>query len=113
VLLDEIDHMPKRHQAALRPIMEESAAAGECNFVLIANNRTKIDNAVRSCCAVVDLFYSDPADREVIVAGYRRRAREITEMEGVEIDADVIEHWLQEHDRDFRRALNEVQAMVR
>jgi DNA polymerase III delta prime subunit len=112
VVLDEADHMAKKLQAALRPTMEESAAIGECNFTVIASNGTKIDNAVRSCCAVVDFSYSDPAEREVILAAYRRRVREITEVEGMEIDADVIEHCLQEHGLDFRRILNEIQAKV-
>jgi DNA polymerase III delta prime subunit len=106
VLLDEADHMPKKLQAALRPTMEECAATGECNFALIANNGTKIDNAVRSCCAVVDFSYAAPADRELIMAGYRRRVREIIEMEGLEIDSDVIDQYLQEHGLDFRRVLN-------
>ena len=112
VLLDEADQMPKKLQAALRPAMEESAAIGECNFTVIANNGTKIDNAVRSCCAVIDFSYSAPADREVILAGYRRRVREIIEMEGVEIDSDSIDHCLREHGLDFRRVLNEIQAKV-
>ncbi len=112
VVLDEADHMPKKLQAALRPAMEESAAIGECNFTVIANNGTKIDNAVRSCCAVVDFSYSDPADREVILAEYRRRLREITEMEGLEIDSGAIDHCLREHGVDFRRVLNEIQAKV-
>jgi replication factor C subunit 2/4 len=112
VLLDEADHMPKKLQAALRPTMEECAATGECNFALIANNGTKIDNAVRSCCAVVDFSYSAPVEREVILAAYRRRVREITEMEGVEIDSDAIDQCLQEHGLDFRRILNEIQAKV-
>jgi DNA polymerase III delta prime subunit len=113
VLLDEADHMPKKLQSGLRPIMEECAATGECNFTLIANSGTKIDNVFRPCCAVVDFSNSAPAAREVIVAGYRERVGEIIESEGAEIDSEAIDHCSQEHGLDFRRVLNEIQVKVR
>ena len=54
-MLDEADHIPIKAQAALRGLMEEAAKGGHCDFVLTANDGSKIDPAIRSRCAVFDI----------------------------------------------------------
>ena len=109
VFLDEVDHMLKKAQAALRGIMEEAAAADYSNFILAANDGRKVDAAIRSRCSVFDFSYPDPTERAIITAAFRERIVSIAEAEGLKPDAEMIDRCLKRFGLDFRAVLNEIQ----
>jgi DNA polymerase III delta prime subunit len=109
VFLDEGDHIPAKAQAALRGITEEAAATGHANFIFTANDGNNIDTAIRSRCAVFDFSYPEPADREIIMAGFRDRTVEIFEAEGLEPNGEKIDRLLERYGLDFRAVLNEIE----
>jgi replication factor C small subunit len=110
--LDEADAIPTRVQAALRGIMEDAAEIGECNFTLTANNIDGIDPAIRSRGAVFDFSYSEPREREEIMAGFRKRIGEIFEAERIEPNWKAVDQILQKYGLDFRAALNELEKYI-
>jgi DNA polymerase III delta prime subunit len=112
VFLDETDHIPSRAQAALRGIMEDASANGECTFVLTGNDMGGIDVAVRSRCSMFDFSYPDPVQRQEVMAGFRKRIGEILDAEGIEADWNAIDHILHRHGLDFRAALNELEKYI-
>jgi putative ATPase len=109
ILLDEADHIPTKAQAALRGVMEEAASTGHANFILTANDGTKIDPAIRSRCTVFDWSYAEAAKREIIKSACRERIAQILLAEGFEPDQEVIEQLLDKHFPDLRAILNDIQ----
>lgn len=109
VVLDEADHIPVKAQAALRQIMEEAAATAHCNFILIANDVRKIDDAIRSRCAVFDFSYPDEDERATIQVAFRRRLIAIIEAEGLEPNEEMIDRLFDKFGLDFRAMINEIE----
>lgn len=108
IVLDEADHIPARAQAALRGIMDDAAATAHCTFILTANDGNMIDPAIHSRCRVFDFSYSDPAEREAITSGFRKRIATVLDAENLDADQELIDHILSKHGLDFRAALNEI-----
>jgi len=112
IVLDEADHIPVKAQAALRQIMEEAAANAHCNFIMIANDGTKIDDAIRSRCAVFDFSYPDETERVAIQAAFRGRLIEIIDAEGLEPNHEMIDRLFRKFGLDFRGMINEIEKHV-
>jgi putative ATPase len=66
-LIDEADYLTKEHQAVLRGLIENSSS--NCRFIMTANNRSKITDAIQSRFVCID-FSIPVAQRKEIIDAY-------------------------------------------
>jgi replication factor C small subunit len=112
LVLDEADHIPGKAQAALRGILEEAAQTNHATFILTANDGGKIDQAIRSRCAVFDLSYSTPSDRAQIEPLYQQRLATVLDQEGIRADQATIVAFVERSFPDMRAIFNELQLRI-
>lgn len=100
VLLEEFDHMSIQAQSTLREMMVRFS--DEARFILTANYRHKIIDAIQSRCQSLE-FESIPP------AAATKRIIEILTAEGVEFDVDDVEQLVNRYLPDLRKIINTVQ----
>jgi DNA polymerase III delta prime subunit len=109
VVLEDADRLTIEAQGALLPVMEDYAA--NCGFILTCNDPEKIIPALRSRCTNVD-FTPRPGELGQLRAECHRRMCQILDLEGVEYDPDTVAEIVDRHFPDFRRVINDLQALA-
>ena len=103
VLLDEADYITPNGQAALRGIMETYHTS--CRFILTCNYPQRIIPALHSRCQG---FHIEKLD----VTEFTARIAQICIDEGVEVDLDTLDTYVQATYPDLRKSINLVQQNV-
>lgn len=102
ILLDECDGLTKEAQEALRSPMEESKAV----FILTANNRDAIHDAIVSRCEDYHFGPVGPVDA-------KERMEEVARREGIEMDPQRMHDIAVEANGDMRTALRRMNREYR
>jgi len=103
VLLDEFDFVTPNAQAAFRGIIENFQST--CRFIMTANYPHKISPAIHSRAQG---FHIESLD----INEFTSRIAEICIAEGVEIDLDTVDSYVQATYPDLRKCINMVQQNV-
>ena len=103
VLLDEADYITPNGQAALRGVMEMYASS--CRFILTCNYPQRIIPALHSRCQG---FHIEKLD----VTEFTARIAEIAVTEGIAIDLETLDTYVQATYPDLRKCINLVQQNV-
>lgn len=103
VLLDEADYITPNGQAALRGVMEMYHTC--CRFILTCNYPQKIIPALHSRCQG---FHIEKLD----VTEFTARLATICISEGVEVDLETLDTYVQATYPDLRKCINLVQQNV-
>jgi len=103
VLLDEADYITPNGQAALRGVMEMYHTS--CRFILTCNYPQRIIPALHSRCQG---FHIEKLD----VTEFTARIATICIEEGVEVDLDTLDTYVQASYPDLRKSINLVQQNV-
>ena len=103
VLLDEADYITPNGQAALRGVMEMYHTS--CRFILTCNYPQRIIPALHSRCQG---FHIEKLD----VTEFTARIATICIEEGVELDGETLDTYVQATYPDLRKAINLVQQNV-
>ena len=103
VLLDEADYISPNGQAALRGVMEMYHTS--CRFILTCNYPTRIIPALHSRCQG---FHIEKLD----VNEFTARIAQIGISEGVELDLETLDIYVQSTYPDLRKCINLVQQNV-
>ena len=103
VLLDEADYITPNGQAALRGVMETYHTS--CRFILTCNYPQRIIPALHSRCQG---FHIEKLDTNEFTA----RIATICIEEGVEVDLETLDTYVQATYPDLRKAINLVQQNV-
>jgi replication factor C small subunit len=103
VLLDEADYLSPNAQAALRGVMETYHTT--CRFLLTANYPQRIIPALHSRCQG---FHIEKLD----ITEFTARVAEICVMEGVDLDIETLDTYVQATYPDLRKCINLVQQNV-
>src|SRR6056300_320494 len=103
VLLDEADYITPNGQAALRGVMEMYHTS--CRFILTCNYPQRIIPALHSRCQG---FHIEKLD----VTEFTARIAQICIDEGVEVDLDTLDTYVQASYPDLRKSINLVQQNV-
>lgn len=107
VILDEADFLnPNSVQPALRNFMEEFSS--NCGFILTANFQSKILDALKSRCSVID-FTIPKAERNKMAVQLLKRLAIMLKKEGVPFDQDALAAMVKKWFPDARRIINELQ----
>ena len=104
IILDEADYVTKDGQAAMRGVME--AYASSCRFILTCNHVHMIIPAIQSRCQG---FHIEKLDIQEFTA----RLATICIEEGVAIDLDTLDTYVQASYPDLRKCINLVQQNVK
>lgn len=108
VILDEADHLnPTSTQPALRNFMETFSV--NCSFILTANFKNKILDALQSRCSLVE-FSIPSKEKPKIAAEFLKRCEFILQTEDIKYDKKDLVKILQKHFPDFRRVINELEG---
>ena len=97
IILDEVDELTSKAQAALRRIME--IYYKHCRFILICNYKWKIIDPIQSRCTVFD--FSKISCEEMYP-----RLSYICENEGIDIEEKALQFVAKKSNGDMRTALN-------
>ena len=97
ILLDEADYLTPNAQAALRGVMEKFS--NSCRFLLTCNYPHKIIPAIHSRCQG---FHIEKLDKNEFVA----RVATILLTEGVEMDLDILDTYVNASYPDMRKCIN-------
>lgn len=103
ILLDEADYITKDGQAILRGIMEKYHQT--CRFVLTCNYPHMIIPAIHSRCQG---FHINKLD----ITEFTARIAQICISEGVEVDLDTLDSYVQATYPDMRKTINLVQQNI-
>lgn len=103
VLLDEADYITPNGQAALRGIMETYHTS--CRFILTCNYPNRIIPALHSRCQG---FHIEKLD----ITEFTARIATIGISEGVDLDLETLDSYVQATYPDLRKAINLVQQNV-
>jgi len=103
VLLDEADYITPNGQAALRGVMEMYHTS--CRFILTCNYPQRIIPALHSRCQG---FHIEKLD----ITEFTARLAQICIDEGVEMDLDTLDTYVQASYPDLRKCINLVQQNV-
>ena len=104
VHLDEADRLTPEAQDALRPIMEEFSKF--VTFILTANQRDRISDALRSRCTSFDLL---PSDKTEAIRAFCKRAVQVLDNEGIPYEKRAILQIVKYKFPDMRSVMNELQ----
>lgn len=104
VHLDEADRLTAEAQDALRPVMEEFSKY--VTFILTANQRDRISDALKSRCLSMDL---NPTDKTEAIRSVCKRVVQILENEGIEYEKPAILQIVKYKFPDMRSIMNEIQ----
>jgi len=103
VLLDEADYITPEGQAALRGVMETYATS--CRFILTCNYQHRIIPALHSRCQG---FHIEKLD----ITEFTARIATIGISEGVKLDLETLDTYVQATYPDLRKCINLVQQNV-
>ena len=103
VLLDEADYITPNGQAALRGVMETYHTS--CRFILTCNYPNRVIPALHSRCQG---FHIEKLD----ITEFTARIATIGITEGVELDLETLDSYVQATYPDLRKAINAVQQNV-
>lgn len=104
VILDEADYLnPQSTQPALRGVMENYHST--CRFILTCNYPSRIIPAIHSRCQGFHISKLD-------VTEFTARIAQICINEGVEVDLDTLDTYVQATYPDMRKTINLVQQNV-
>ena len=103
ILLDEADYLTPNAQAALRNVME--TYSNFCRFILTCNYPQKVIPALHSRCQG---FHIEKLD----VTEFTARIAEIAINEGVAVDLETLDTYVQASYPDLRKCINLVQQNV-
>ena len=103
VLLDEADYITPNGQAALRGVMETYHTS--CRFILTCNYPNRVIPALHSRCQG---FHIEKLD----ITEFTARIATIGISEGVELDLETLDSYVQATYPDLRKAINLVQQNV-
>lgn len=103
VLLDEADYITPNGQAALRGVMEMYASS--CRFILTCNYPQRVIPALHSRCQG---FHIEKLD----INEFTARIATIAVTEGVDVDLDTLDTYVQATYPDLRKCINLVQQNV-
>ena len=103
VLLDEADYITPNGQAALRGVMEMYHTS--CRFILTCNYPQRIIPALHSRCQG---FHIEKLD----ITEFTARLAQICIDEGVEVDLETLDTYVQASYPDLRKSINLVQQNV-
>jgi len=103
VLLDEADYITPNGQAALRGVMEMYHTS--CRFILTCNYPQRIIPALHSRCQG---FHIEKLD----ITEFTARVAQICIDEGVDVDLDTLDSYVQASYPDLRKCINLVQQNV-
>jgi replication factor C subunit 3/5 len=109
-VIDDSDYLSKPAQASLRGLIERSSA--HCRFILIVNDVTKIDPAVRSRLLCIN-FAISKADTPAILNRMQKRIRQILVELGWSFDEERLNQLVSENLSDLRRMANKIQFEFR
>jgi DNA polymerase III delta prime subunit len=109
VLLDEADFMnPNSLQPALRGAIE--AFGKNTGFILTANKKMKVMDAIQSRCPVID-FKFPKAERQILALEFFNRLKFILKCEKVVCEDDkILVEMITKHFPDMRRIIGELQT---
>ena len=108
VIIDEADNTTSDVQLSLRNAVEEFHS--NCRFVFTCNFINKIIEPLHSRCSVIQ-FKVPEEDKKDIQLQFLKRLKTILVHEQIEHDDRVIAKLLQKYYPDWRRLINEVQAL--
>lgn len=103
IMLDEVDHMTRDAQPALRKIMEDYT--DRCRFFLVCNWPNKLIDPIQSRCAPLKM---SPLDDDAMLDILTH----VSETEGIEYDTDQLQTIVNEADGDGRKAIHTLQSAV-
>ena len=103
VLLDEADYITPNGQASLRGVMETYHTS--CRFILTCNYPNRVIPALHSRCQG---FHIEKLD----ITEFTARIATIGISEGVELDLETLDSYVQATYPDLRKAINAVQQNV-
>ena len=109
IILDEADRLTQAMQQGLRGFMEQFSK--NCGFILTANYRANIIEAIQSRCPAMEFVISKDEKQE-LAAKYWTLCGNILQREGVAFEpralADVVTRWFP----DFRKTIAMLQQMT-
>lgn len=107
IILDEFDHANKNSsQPALRGIIEEFQS--NCRFIITANYKNKIIDAMYSRCPPIDFEFSNNERKEMLLQ-FIKRAESILEIQSVAFDRKELVSFCKTMFPDFRKTINLLQ----
>jgi DNA polymerase III delta prime subunit len=109
IILDEADGITPQAQDALRGAIE--AFSTNCTFILTANFKSKLINALHSRTSVVD-FTLKSSEKPKMAQQLYKRLEFILTTEGITYDKTVLAKLVEKHFPDFRRVINELQRFA-
>jgi DNA polymerase III delta prime subunit len=105
-VIDDADYLSKPAQASLRGLIERSSA--HCRFILIANDVTKIDPAIRSRLLCINYVISK-ADTPAILMRVKKRIGQCLVEHHWSVDEERLNQIVTENFSDLRRVANKLQ----
>lgn len=108
VILDEADYLNiNSTQPALRSFMEDFSK--NCRFILTANFKNKIMEALTSRCHVIDFKFNKKTEMPKLMAEFYKRASAILDNENIKYDKKVLLEVVGKTAPDWRKVLNALQ----
>ena len=109
IVLDEADRLSQAMQQGLRGFMEEFSR--NCGFILTANYRANIIDALQSRCPAMEFVISKD-ERQALAAKYWELCADILRKEGVSFDSNALAETVRKWFPDFRKIIASLQQMV-
>ncbi|MCX8009340.1 MAG: AAA family ATPase, partial [Patescibacteria group bacterium] len=108
VIIDEADYLNGNStQPALRNFMEEYSS--NCRFIMTANYKQKIIDALQSRMAIVDFVFTKEEKEELFV-DYYKRVKKILKAEMCKVQSDeALLRFIKKHFPDMRKILIDLQ----
>lgn len=108
VFLDEFDGCSPQFQAALRNLIEETAA--NCNYIMTCNFPTKVIDALKEGRTMeFDFNFNDPVDLSDVKAQVLARACGILKHEGVEFSEEAVKSIVERYGSSIREIYSMLQ----
>jgi len=99
-ILDEFDGASGILQKALRALIED--VSGACRFILTCNNLSKIHDAIKSRCELIDFNFQDDKVKLDMKRQINKRLTGILKYENVPYNSNVISGLVDTHYPDIR-----------
>ena len=100
MILNESENLSKQAQASLRDLVETQERF--CKFIFMTNDINKIDPALKSRCAVIEI--KDPPKDDI-----EKHMENILSKEGIKFERGILCSYIQKYYPDMRKIVKEVQ----
>ena len=100
IVLNEAENISKQAQAALRELIEQ--VESRCKFILMTNDLSKIDDAIKSRCPPVKI--TNPPMNDII-----RHVGNILDTESIKYNGEAVSNIVSKYYPDIRRTVKEIQ----